>query len=298
MRFISGAIKAGTQETMESLFQWNPTPVDDGWWVDDIRIRDALATPATLSNDNTDNSGLAICPDNCTTITANVTADPAEALPAPGQVVVLNASDVDNPSTANTCLQGSLQYQFWIDEDGDSDGTPGEPGVDTLLRSWTDNPVLVLAPLGTETYVIDVRCSTALSCVGSKNVEVVVNCPSSGNLGGGSISVSASGDAAVDFTRNANRTVAGERVLFLIRGNSPVQALMGENQTGETGAGTPADTRWVVAPMVPTAEGEPGRPVIVSEPMPRVIPGEPGAAVSIALFDRSTAQSHPSTINH
>lgn len=106
------------------------------------------------------------------------------------------------------------------------------------------------------------------------------------------------GDAAVDFTRNANRTVAGERVLFLIRGNSPVQALMGENQTGETGAGTPADTRWVVAPMVPTAEGEPGRPVIVSEPMPRVIPGEPGAAVSIALFDRSTAQSHPSTINH
>ena len=40
-----------------------------------------------------------------------------------------------------------------------------------MLRSATTN------------YVVNVRCSTAITCVGSTSVLVPVNCPSSGNLG-------------------------------------------------------------------------------------------------------------------
>jgi len=38
IRFISSGIKAGTAETYQDLFFWNPTPADDGWWIDDITV--------------------------------------------------------------------------------------------------------------------------------------------------------------------------------------------------------------------------------------------------------------------
>ncbi len=38
IRFITSGIKGGTAETYEDLFAWNPTPADDGWWIDDIRV--------------------------------------------------------------------------------------------------------------------------------------------------------------------------------------------------------------------------------------------------------------------
>jgi hypothetical protein len=183
LRFISSAIKAGSAVDWEALFGWNdpPLPTDDGWWVDDIQVKDALLTsPATVTADVTDNSGLPGCGGNCTAITASLAADPTGTLPAPGQLVELSAVG----SSADKCSGGTLQYQFRIGS--------------TVLRGWTDNPILVQAPEGSATYTVDVRCSSLTTCTGSASLPVNVNCPASGNLGG-NIAVSASSTAALAF---------------------------------------------------------------------------------------------------
>ena len=182
VRFVNGSIKAGGTETVYDIF---PDLInefaDDGWWVDDVNLTDTLATPATISVDNKDNSGLPACGSNCTTVSATMTADPPGTLPAPGQVVELDAA----ASTADTCLAGTLQYQF------SADGT--------LIRSWTDNPVLVSAPIGTTNFLVEVRCSTALTCVDSFALEVPVNCPASGNLGANIAVTAPPSKTAYDF---------------------------------------------------------------------------------------------------
>jgi hypothetical protein len=116
------------------------------------------------------------CGNTCNTVSAVLTTDPAGSLAAPGQVIALDAL----ASVADRCHNGALQYQFWID--GDFNNAGGDPD-DTLMRNWTDNPSIVDAPIGTTSYVVSVRCSTAIDCVGSTSVLVPVNCPSSGNLG-------------------------------------------------------------------------------------------------------------------
>jgi hypothetical protein len=88
-------------------------------------------------------------------------------------VVELDAID----SFANRCVGGTLQYQFWVDGNGDN---LGGNALDTLLRGWTDNPVIIQAPLGTSTYVVDVRCSADISCDSTISIEVPVSCPWSG----------------------------------------------------------------------------------------------------------------------
>jgi hypothetical protein len=165
IRFINSAIKAGTAETAEDLFEWNPIEADDGWWVDEVRISDTLTSGATVSVDNAPNTGLPGCAGDCTSVTAALVADPPGVLPAPGQVVELNAAT----SVANSCL-GTLQYQF--SKNG------------TVIRTWTDNPILVDAPSSTTTYGVEARCTSAPGCDDSVNLLVQVTCPASGNLGG------------------------------------------------------------------------------------------------------------------
>jgi len=168
LRFLNTALKLSPPaETWEDAAAWNPGPWDDGWWIDDIRVRDTLASHATIINDDKDNSALPGCGDICNSVTADLAAAPPGTLAAPGQVVELSALG----SYANRCVGGTLQFRFWID-DGLSQ--------DTLLRGWTDNPVIVQAPLGAATYVVDVRCSTATTCSASTSIEVPVNCPQSG----------------------------------------------------------------------------------------------------------------------
>jgi len=58
IRFIAASIKAGNAETYDDLFRWNPIAGDDGWWIDDITVKDAAAAPAMLSVDEKDNSAL------------------------------------------------------------------------------------------------------------------------------------------------------------------------------------------------------------------------------------------------
>jgi hypothetical protein len=113
------------------------------------------------------------CPETCTSITAQVVTDPDdtggaldELLTAPGQPIELDAS-----SSFGTCLDGALQFRFSKD-----DGA-------TAIREFSENPVLLVAPQNDTDYLVEVRCSTDTSCLGSAVVDVDVACPSSGNLG-------------------------------------------------------------------------------------------------------------------
>jgi hypothetical protein len=173
LRFLTTALKVDNGENWEAIAGWNPGPWDDGWWIDDIQVKDALASFAVISNDDKDNSALPGCGSTCDSVTPDLVTDPGGTLAAPGQVVELDASG----SAANRCVGGTLQYRFWLDEDGD---TFGGGATDTLLRGWTDNPTLVQAPTATSTYVVDVRCSTDPTCAASAYADVPVNCPSSG----------------------------------------------------------------------------------------------------------------------
>jgi hypothetical protein len=175
LRFLETAIKLGNTSHWEQAFVFNPDPGDDGWWVDDVTVTGALSAPVALSVDGVTAPGLPACGVPCNTITPDLAADPTGSLPAPGQVVELTAA----ASMADRCLNGTLQYQFWIDGNGDN---AGGNAADTLVRGWTDNADLIEAPAVPTTYVVDVRCSSATTCVSSTFKSVDVLCPSSGNL--------------------------------------------------------------------------------------------------------------------
>ena len=136
------------------------------------------------------------CGPICTEVTANVFVEPDEVLNpgsvstlAPGRLVNFNAAaplDPETgaqPSSADACQGGVLQFRYCISGDPDGGG-PGEPdadcedpSVDAILRSWTTNPVFTAAPQSTASYVVEVRCSTAPDCLDSEKVEVIVSCP-------------------------------------------------------------------------------------------------------------------------
>ena len=110
---------------------------DDGWYIDDVHIDAALDTALTLSVDNAVIASPLSC-GSCSTINATLDSDPV-SLAAPGQIVTLTAKN----STADKCINGVLQYQFWNDA-STLDGTVGV-APDTLLRDWTDNANFVAA---------------------------------------------------------------------------------------------------------------------------------------------------------
>ena len=195
VRFLAAALKLAP--TWQAAFNFDVSlPFDDGWFIDDFRVKDAITSAAVLEGDVKANAsvcsgdGTTACVDDtncagngscqfpqcgvtCNTVTASLVADPADALAAPGQVVELSAS----ASMADRCIGGVLQYRFWIDENGNQTGF--EPGTDTLLRDWTENPILLQAPGDTTNFAADSRCSSATSCLGTAYNTVVVACPDS-----------------------------------------------------------------------------------------------------------------------
>lgn len=245
VRFMTSGIKAG-QPTWEDQFELNPSPLDDGWWVDDVLVDEVLTNPAEFVNDPFDlgtcsvngdacigqcrvsfaacngsnpcgpgegdcvlpcpvgqtcNGAAPSCGATCTTVMANVfTTTPDDELnnpgsvttQSPGQVVSFNAAEATDvlqgsmPSTADSCLSGTLQYRFCIsgDPDGGGPGVPdGDCGddADTILRGWTENAQLAVAPQQSAAYVVEVRCSTAPLCADSERIDVNVTCPGSIN---------------------------------------------------------------------------------------------------------------------
>ncbi|MCP3981024.1 MAG: hypothetical protein GY716_17140 [bacterium] len=51
LRFLASGLQVGATENWESLFVYNPTPGDDGWFLDDVTVQDTLSQPATLFPD-------------------------------------------------------------------------------------------------------------------------------------------------------------------------------------------------------------------------------------------------------
>jgi hypothetical protein len=80
-------------------------------------------------------------------------------------------------SFVDRCLDGLLHFRFWEDVNGN--GVPGDAG-DRLLRTWTENPVLLQAPGVTTRYGVEVRCSSQPNCQASASTLVTVPCPSTG----------------------------------------------------------------------------------------------------------------------
>ncbi|HJQ97931.1 MAG TPA: hypothetical protein VJ826_06410 [Candidatus Polarisedimenticolaceae bacterium] len=172
VRFLATSIELGASQLWDELFAVDNVVGDDGWFLDDVRVEQALAAPITLAVDNASFAGLP-CP-ACSSASAVLTASPPPPLAGPGQLVTLQASG----STVNACNGGTVQYQFWID--GNLNGIVGDAG-DTLVRDWTDGSTFVDAPRSTTRYGVRVRCSTATSCQGGSVLDVAVNCPSTGN---------------------------------------------------------------------------------------------------------------------
>jgi len=166
LRYMTTGLKAQGTETWEQIFVFNPDPGDDGWWIDDVTVTNTLSLPATVVND-TKTPPAAGCGATCNTVTASLTADPA-SLPAPGQVVTLSAV----ASSADRCLNGTIQYRFCMSADNDC----ADSG-DTILRSFTDNPDLIDAPATSTKYAVDVRCSSLQTCAASTGLTVSVACP-------------------------------------------------------------------------------------------------------------------------
>jgi hypothetical protein len=58
LRFLQTGIKVVAVHTWQDFFQFNPNPVDDGWFIDEVVISDTLTGPATVSVDEKENLDL------------------------------------------------------------------------------------------------------------------------------------------------------------------------------------------------------------------------------------------------
>jgi hypothetical protein len=118
-----------------------------------------------------------------------------EVLSAPGQPIEIDAS-----VSTGTCVNGVLQYRFTKDGNADACASAGNPdpcctgldtGICTVVREWSEDSVILDAPLGGTNYGVQARCSSdptapANVCDSDFTTVVVdVNCPSSGTLGFG-----------------------------------------------------------------------------------------------------------------
>jgi hypothetical protein len=81
-------------------------------------------------------------------------------------------------SFADRCSDGLLLFRFWID--GNGNGVLNDP-EDVVLRTWTEDPILLQAPDATTRYGVEVQCSSLPSCQGSSTTVVTVPCPATGN---------------------------------------------------------------------------------------------------------------------
>ncbi len=187
IRFLATTSEIGATALASNFFGHNDVVGDDGWYIDDIHIDQALANALTLAVDTANITANALPCGACSGLTAALTATPV-SLSVPGQVLSLEGKN----SSVTSCLNGILQYQFWIDANNNS--VIGDAG-DTLLRDFSDNPGFVDAPLATTAYGLVVRCSTNPSCssavdASSARVVVPVSCPSTSTLSVASIRVS------------------------------------------------------------------------------------------------------------
>ena len=211
MRFLYTSIAVDSPATNYNLLFGLPEgwPGDDGWYVDDVSISNTLTSPATLAPDAALDNPANTCGAGCSGMLADLSSDlelESHIVGVPGGAITLSAET----STVASCIDGTLQFQFWSDDD--TNGTLD--GSDTLLRDWTDNAFLTDVPAGDTDYAVKTRCtSSPASCPGVDTafLTVTVNCPSSGNLG---FAQSIGVDAA-----KANLTWTTTAIIDAIEGN-------------------------------------------------------------------------------
>ena len=201
LRFLITSIEVGVTQFTNEFFNQASISGDDGWYIDDVHIDQALSAALTLTVDSATITPIPC--GSCSSLTPVMTATPS-ALTAPGQLVTLDARN----STVTSCLNGIIQYQFWIDTQGN--GIVGDAG-DTMLRDWTDNSSIIDAPsgAGTTRYGVKIRCSTSATCTGTNAtiVPVLVSCPTTSNLSLASIRVDKPGLLGAEPDTNA--TISG-----------------------------------------------------------------------------------------
>lgn len=151
---------------------------DDGWYVDDIRISGTNASPFGLAAD-ADTPPPSGCPaTNCAAIAprfsgstfvtrtngldddADGSTDETEegafvsvSSDAPLRPIELNAQDRADP-TISDCINGVLQYRYWVDANSDGTTQPSE-----ILRDFLEDPRATAASSCEETIRMTARCS-------------------------------------------------------------------------------------------------------------------------------------------
>ena len=167
-RFLATSIELGSGDTwLVVSFPPNSTQVDDGWYIDDLRVTNTLTSAATVSVDQADRSGFPACGPVCGSLTASLIASPPTV--GPGEPFTLDASG----SATDQCPGGTVLYRFWRDQV--RDGLLGP--YDFVLQEWGANAMLARTTTSTAHYFVDVRCSTTPACNSRAMVVVPVVCP-------------------------------------------------------------------------------------------------------------------------
>jgi hypothetical protein len=200
------SVKVAGGDTYEGLVD-NPTPFDDGWWIDDIAIDSTLVDPANYLVDNAANTALVGCGAGCTTVTPLLTVvseqptcddgGDASALGAPcgndAACVAIAGPGAEcirvvNPGTILVKAPGQVVELNALGSGNQSSADSCPTGtlqfqyeVDgQIVRQFTEDPVFIAAPLDTTLYEMTARCSTDPGCSASVEVLALVECPSLG----------------------------------------------------------------------------------------------------------------------
>ncbi len=173
-RFLTTTIEVFPAQTYADAGWGSNDPTDDGWYIDDVNVynvRDAAVTltidgdaapSPTCPTDPTQNCGTVtaqlICPnpdgvDNDSDGTIDEDGENNNVTPAPGHQILLSAAG----SYPDTCVNGTLQYQWW--RDSNDDGT-----VDEMVFDWCDKSYYIDAPTVSTWYCVKVRCSSDTDC--------------------------------------------------------------------------------------------------------------------------------------
>ncbi|MCP3981019.1 MAG: S8 family serine peptidase [bacterium] len=235
LRFLTTGVKVGTSGTYEQLFSYNPAPGDDGWWIDDVTVSGTLTSPATVTADAKPNTSLPACGNTCNVATADLrttptTESPITSIDAPGRAIELNASQ----SLADQCIAGTLQYRFSNDVSG-------------VLREYTGDATILVAPTADTVYTVEVRCSSDPLCSGFDDLAVAVDCPTSPKTIGFADKNSFTwevGNVAQDavFVQGEGRAEIAARAPSIVATPTPTSSAGAHDVSGSTPA--PYELEW------------------------------------------------------
>src|SRR5262249_42902790 len=92
---------------------------------------------------------------------------------APLRNVDLNGQDpgVTPGPTTSDCINGVLQYRFWIDTNNNG---AFDQGTDTLIRDFGENPTATANPDAPEVIRMTARCSSAPQCQNTTTLAVTM----------------------------------------------------------------------------------------------------------------------------